>query len=269
MPEVAGRSPPRYAAAGHGLRPENGRSRHAAAVRTFKHARRRAISACAASRTRPACRSAFCPNGCVFAIEHRHERGRTMINQVLGSPLDGGIGRLYLRIRAPEPADRRGGRARREGRLRRRRRPLRLGRRNRRRAAPRRRSGCTRSSNALAVAPRGREHARGRGDVRRDPRAGRRPRRARLPHEQRGLRLAVHRPPRRRAPGLRAGGDEPAEPGAGRRPSLGRAWLPRRRRQLRHRRDAAVRARRIGTPPRSIPEPICPASGCSTRSPAR
>jgi 1,2-beta-oligoglucan phosphorylase len=43
------------------------------------------------------------PNGCVFAIEHRHERGRTLINQVQGSPLDGGIARLYLRIRAPEP----------------------------------------------------------------------------------------------------------------------------------------------------------------------
>lgn len=44
------------------------------------------------------------PNGCVFAIEHQHERGRTQITQVQGSPLDGGIARLYLRIRAPEPA---------------------------------------------------------------------------------------------------------------------------------------------------------------------
>jgi 1,2-beta-oligoglucan phosphorylase len=43
------------------------------------------------------------PNGCIFAIEHQHERGRTLINQVQGSPLDGGIARLYLRIRAPEP----------------------------------------------------------------------------------------------------------------------------------------------------------------------
>ena len=42
-------------------------------------------------------------NGCVFAIEHEHERGRTLINQVQGSPLDGGIARLYLRMRAPEP----------------------------------------------------------------------------------------------------------------------------------------------------------------------
>jgi 1,2-beta-oligoglucan phosphorylase len=43
------------------------------------------------------------PNGCVFAIEHQHERGRTLINQVQGSPLDGGIARLYLHIRGPEP----------------------------------------------------------------------------------------------------------------------------------------------------------------------
>ena len=44
------------------------------------------------------------PNGCVFAIEHRHERGRTLINQVQGSPLDGGIGRLCLRVGGPEAA---------------------------------------------------------------------------------------------------------------------------------------------------------------------
>jgi 1,2-beta-oligoglucan phosphorylase len=44
------------------------------------------------------------PNGCVFAIEHQHERARTLINQVQGSPLDGGIARLYLRVRAPDPA---------------------------------------------------------------------------------------------------------------------------------------------------------------------
>jgi cellobiose phosphorylase len=44
------------------------------------------------------------PNGCVFAIEHQDERGRTLINQLQGSPLDGGIARLYLRIRAAEPA---------------------------------------------------------------------------------------------------------------------------------------------------------------------
>lgn len=38
------------------------------------------------------------PNGSLFAIEHQSERGRIMLNQVLGSPVHGGIGRLYLRI---------------------------------------------------------------------------------------------------------------------------------------------------------------------------
>ena len=44
------------------------------------------------------------PNGSLFAIEHRHERGRTRVSLVEGSPLDGGIVRLYLRVRAPEAA---------------------------------------------------------------------------------------------------------------------------------------------------------------------
>lgn len=43
------------------------------------------------------------PNGCLFAIEHRDARGRTLINQIQGAPLDGGIARLYLRVRLPEP----------------------------------------------------------------------------------------------------------------------------------------------------------------------
>jgi len=43
------------------------------------------------------------PNGSLFAIEHRHERGRIMLNQVLGSPIGGGIARLYLRIGGREP----------------------------------------------------------------------------------------------------------------------------------------------------------------------
>ncbi len=38
------------------------------------------------------------PNGGLFAIEHEGPRGRIMINQVLGSPLDGGIGRVVLRL---------------------------------------------------------------------------------------------------------------------------------------------------------------------------
>ena len=47
---------------------------------------------------------AVLPNACLFAIEHRHEAGRTMINQVQGSALHGGIGRLFLRLRGPQPA---------------------------------------------------------------------------------------------------------------------------------------------------------------------
>jgi hypothetical protein len=43
------------------------------------------------------------PNGSLFAIEHQHEQGRIMLNQVLGSPIGGGIGRLYLRTGGPEP----------------------------------------------------------------------------------------------------------------------------------------------------------------------
>jgi len=43
------------------------------------------------------------PNGCVFAIEHQHERGQTLINQVQASPLHGGIACLYLRVGAAKP----------------------------------------------------------------------------------------------------------------------------------------------------------------------
>src|ERR1700730_5265287 len=43
------------------------------------------------------------PNGCIFAIEHRREDGTTMINQLLGSPIDGGIARLHLRIGGAAP----------------------------------------------------------------------------------------------------------------------------------------------------------------------
>jgi 1,2-beta-oligoglucan phosphorylase len=43
------------------------------------------------------------PNGCIFAIEHRREDGTTMINQLLGSPVDGGVARLYLRIGGAAP----------------------------------------------------------------------------------------------------------------------------------------------------------------------
>lgn len=41
-------------------------------------------------------------NGCIFAIEHRNARACTLINQVLGSPISGGIARIYLRIGGAE-----------------------------------------------------------------------------------------------------------------------------------------------------------------------
>ena len=37
------------------------------------------------------------PNGSLFAIEHKTERSSILINQVLGQPIYGGIGRIYLR----------------------------------------------------------------------------------------------------------------------------------------------------------------------------
>lgn len=44
------------------------------------------------------------PNGTLFAIEHSDPQGvLVMINQVLGSPIHGGIGRLYLRIGGATP----------------------------------------------------------------------------------------------------------------------------------------------------------------------
>lgn len=44
------------------------------------------------------------PNGCLFSIDYADERGRVMINQILGSPIDGGIGRMVLRIGGNTPA---------------------------------------------------------------------------------------------------------------------------------------------------------------------
>ena len=42
------------------------------------------------------------PNGSLHALEHEDAQGRIMISQVLGSPLAGGIGRLYLRLGGTE-----------------------------------------------------------------------------------------------------------------------------------------------------------------------
>ncbi len=43
------------------------------------------------------------PNGSIFAIEHRRPDGATLINQLLGSPLDGGIARMYMRLDGEAP----------------------------------------------------------------------------------------------------------------------------------------------------------------------
>ena len=44
------------------------------------------------------------PNGSVFAIEHRIDPAAILVNQVLGSPIDGGIGRILLRLGGARPA---------------------------------------------------------------------------------------------------------------------------------------------------------------------
>jgi cellobiose phosphorylase len=43
------------------------------------------------------------PNACLFSIEHRHAKGTVLVNQIMGSPLDGGIGRLILRTGGARP----------------------------------------------------------------------------------------------------------------------------------------------------------------------
>ncbi|MDE1993953.1 MAG: cellobiose phosphorylase [Rhizobiaceae bacterium] len=43
------------------------------------------------------------PNGTLFSIDFADDKGGVMINQVLGSPVYGGIGRLYLRVGGSQP----------------------------------------------------------------------------------------------------------------------------------------------------------------------
>ncbi|EJC78207.1 cellobiose phosphorylase [Rhizobium leguminosarum bv. trifolii WSM2012] len=43
------------------------------------------------------------PNGTLFAIEYADDKGSVQINQIQGSPLFGGIGRLYLRVGGKRP----------------------------------------------------------------------------------------------------------------------------------------------------------------------
>jgi len=45
------------------------------------------------------------PNGALFAIEHVEEQRRIMINQVLGSPLAGGMGSVCLRVGGSSPTN--------------------------------------------------------------------------------------------------------------------------------------------------------------------
>ena len=45
------------------------------------------------------------PNGCIFAIEHRGDGAPVLVNQVLASPIDGGIGRILLRIGGASPVN--------------------------------------------------------------------------------------------------------------------------------------------------------------------
>ncbi|HVL21151.1 MAG TPA: hypothetical protein VM422_09265, partial [Amaricoccus sp.] len=67
------------------------------AIRTFETPRAGDLGLrCIESRSGMA--AALLPNGCLFAIEHRRDAARTLVSQIEGSPLDGGIGRLFLRV---------------------------------------------------------------------------------------------------------------------------------------------------------------------------
>ncbi len=58
------------------------------------------------SRLRNACEFevAVLPNGAIFALEHVSTRGRIMVNRSFGSPVAGGMGRLYVRVGGEAPA---------------------------------------------------------------------------------------------------------------------------------------------------------------------
>lgn len=47
--------------------------------------------------------AALLPNGCIFGIDHRSGTARSVISQIEGSSVDGGIGRVFLRV-GPEGA---------------------------------------------------------------------------------------------------------------------------------------------------------------------
>ena len=190
-----------------------------------------------------------------------------MINQILGQPLLGGIGRLLLRLGAPEPSlvETVGPRA------------------DVSFAADADRlvwdgsAGPVQHRVTLSLHPtepawlwhrpvRRTDRA---GALRRHPRAGCRPGRPRLPHEQRGLRLAVHRPPCR-PPSRRCGPVVMSRQNlaqGGRHPWVAHGCLEGAAASPPTRCSCSGRAtatRRIDPCGRA-----CRASGCSTRSPAR
>jgi cellobiose phosphorylase len=43
------------------------------------------------------------PNACLFSIAHRHDLETILVNQTLGTPIDGGIARIVLRFTGPQP----------------------------------------------------------------------------------------------------------------------------------------------------------------------
>src|SRR6266700_134288 len=165
------------------------------------------------------------PNSSVFAIEHRSGSGTILVNQVLASPIDGGIGRILLRAGGASPANIEavGSRAR-----------VRLGvavdrvvwegvtsgirHRVTLRLLPDRTAWLWRveATNAGAVAV---------------------PIDAILVQDLGlGVRVAIHRPPQRPPCALRAGRHEPPEPRSGRQAPVGNAGLSRWRERVRDRR---------------------------------
>ena len=153
---------------------------------------------------------AVLPNGAVFAIEHRGDDDVTMINQVLGSAIDGGIGRMLLRTGAAPAAiiEAIGPRAKvrmgsADGQLH-------LGGRDPRRTSSRHIAPARRRAR-VGLARRGHQYPGHRHHHRRSPRAGPRPRHARIRHQQRSVRVAIHRPSYRPHAALGPGRDEPPE----------------------------------------------------------
>ena len=209
------------------------------------------------------------PNGSLFAIEHESERRRIMLNQVLGSPVHGGIGRLYLRIGGEQPRHGRDRRPRGQDPLWRRCGSLRLGRRDG--AASRHRVDPVARTRQQCLALACRDHQ-----------SGPRPRSHAMCFSSRTSASAIaasvpnneayvsqyidhHVAARTR---LWSGDHEPAESRARRSLAVGHARMPRWRRRFCHRCDAALRsALSRSRQDRFIRSArTCRAKGCSMRS---